>query len=369
MTAGNNLTVSTVVTDGGGSMNLSAKNNVSVGTASAAASPGTVTLYADSDGSGVGSVIIGSTITATNTTVRFNPTSYATTSTEVDSYTAKITGSEDVKAWVFIQGSDKVYDQTTADTMVFKGDPTLASAVTLQGGSASFTDKNVGTNKAVSYTGYSLGGTNTDLVLYSSSGTTTATITPAPLVVSAIGNNKVYDGTTSGTVTLYANPIAGDVVNPSYTSASFSNPYVGSNKPVSVVGIALSGADAGNYSSNTTASTTATITASGGAPNPSSSIASLAVVPTTPIGASNQAPIALQEDIRSGAFSPAIIPDSTYSLGAGVLIANRQGANQSNMLVVTNPQRGPEMQSLFPAPVITPIMPIAPILVPRPSRN
>jgi filamentous hemagglutinin family protein len=369
MTAGNNLTVTTVTTDGGGSMNLSAKNNVSVGTASAAASPGTVTLYADSDGSGVGSVIIGSTITATNTTVRFNPASYATTSTEVDAYGAKIVGSEDIKAWVFIQGSNKVYDQTTADTMVFKGDPTQASAVTLLGGTANFANKNAGVDKAVTYSGYSLGGSSSDLVLYSASGSTTATITPAPLVVSATGINKVYDTTTSASVNLSANPIAGDIVNPSYTSASFSTPYVGSNKPVSVVGIALSGADASNYSSNSTASTTASITASGGTPNPSLSVASLEVVPTTPIGSSSQAPSALQEDLRSGVFTPIIIPGSAYGLGGGVLASNRQGANQSNMLVVTNPQRSPEMQSLFPAPVIAPMKPIAPILVPKPSRN
>lgn len=369
MTSGNNLTVGTVTTDGGGSMNLRAKGNVSVGTASAAASPGTVTLYADSDGSGVGTVIIGSTITATNTTVRFNPATYATTSTEVDSYTAKITGSEDVKAWVFLQGNNRVYDQSTVGTLSFKGTPSDAGAVTLIAGTASFADKNAGVNKAVAYSGYSLGGSSSDLVLYSASGSTTATVTPAPLVVSATGTNKAYDGTTSDTVTLYANPIAGDVVSPSYTSASFSNPYVGSNKPVSVVGIALSGADAGNYSSNTTASTTASITASGGAPNPSLSVASLEVVPTTPIGTSNQAPFALQEDMSSGVSAPTIIPESAYVLGLGALASNSQGANQSNMLVVTNPQRDPEMQSLLPEPVIAPAIPIAPILAPKPSRN
>jgi filamentous hemagglutinin family protein len=383
MTSGNNLTVGTVTTDGGGSMNLRAKGNVSVGTASAAASPGTVTLYADSDGSGVGTVIIGSTITATNTTVRFNPATYATTSTEVNSYTAKITGSEDVKAWVFLQGNNKVYDQSTADTLSFKGAPTQASAVTLVAGTANFADKNAGVDKAVTYSGYSLGGTSSDLVLYSASGTTTATITPASLVVSASGINKVYDGTTSDTVTLYANPIAGDVVNPSYTSASFSTPYVGSNKPVSVLGISLTGADAGNYSYNTTASTTASIT-SNGTPNPTASVASLEVAPTSPPGVSVQSPKSLQEDVRSGAATPTVVPIvaydngvtsesatpiTAYGIGAGGLIIGSQGANQSNLLVVANPQRGPEMQSLFPAPVIAPMPPIVPILVPKQGRN
>ena len=217
--------------------------------------------------------------------------------------------------------------------------------------------------------GIVLSGVDSANYLANTTAATTASITAAPLVVSATGINKVYDTTTSASVTLSTTALGSDVVSPSYGSASFATPYVGSNKPVSVAGVSLSGADAGNYSSNTTASTTASITASGGTPNPSLSVASLEVVPTTPIGASNQAPIALQEDMRSGVFSPGIIPGSAYGLSVGALVSNRQGANQSNMLIVANPQRGPEMQSLFPAPVIAPIKPIAPILVPKPSRN
>ena len=182
----------------------------------------------------------------------------------------------------------------------------------------------------------------------------------------------MYDGTTSDTVTLYANPIAGDSVNASYTSASFSDAFVGSNKPVSVVGIAIAGADAGNYSSNTTAATTASITPSGGTPNPPVIPVELAVVPILPLGTSNQAPIALQEDMSSGVFTANIIPDMPSNPSIGTLLTYRQSANQSNLLVVANPQRGPEILSLFPAPVIkptSPIAPIAPILVPKPSRN
>src|SRR5207247_11234769 len=45
------------------------------------------------------------------------------------------------------------------------------------------------------------------------------------------------------------------------SSASFANKNVGSAKSVSVTGIALSGADAANYTANATATTTANITA------------------------------------------------------------------------------------------------------------
>src|SRR5262249_56608844 len=93
------------------------------------------------------------------------------------------------------------------------------------------------------------------------SASTTADITVRSLTLSATGVNKVYNGSTTATVTLSDNRVAGDVLTSSYTSASFADPYVGTAKPVSVSGIAISGTDAANYSANTTASTTANITA------------------------------------------------------------------------------------------------------------
>src|SRR5207248_6036636 len=71
---------------------------------------------------------------------------------------------------------------------------------------------------------------------------------------------KQYDANTSATVTLSDNRISGDVFTDSYTSASFVNKNVGTGKTVSVIGISISGTDAGNYSFNSTASTTADIT-------------------------------------------------------------------------------------------------------------
>src|SRR5207247_1217036 len=94
------------------------------------------------------------------------------------------------------------------------------------------------------------------------SASTTADITARALVVSATGVNKAYDGTTSATVTLSDNRVAGDSIFTSYTSASFADPNVGTNKTVSVTGINVSGTDAGNYSANTSASTAANIVAS-----------------------------------------------------------------------------------------------------------
>ena len=96
------------------------------------------------------------------------------------------------------------------------------------------------------------------------SNSTTFAITPAMLLVSATGVNKVYDGGTTAVVTLSDNHLGSDVVTTAYTSANFAGKNVGTARPVSVSGISITGgADASNYTLNgvTTASTTANITA------------------------------------------------------------------------------------------------------------
>ena len=65
---------------------------------------------------------------------------------------------------------------------------------------------------------------------------------------------------TGATLTLGDNRIAGDVLTISNSGASFADKNAGANKTVTVNGIALGGADAGNYIVNTTATTTASIT-------------------------------------------------------------------------------------------------------------
>ena len=128
--------------------------------------------------------------------------------------------------------------------------------------SASFRDKNAATGNTVIISGILIGGADAgNYALQNTSATTTANITPAPLTVSAAGVNKVYDGTNSGAVILTDNHLGSDAVTDGYTSAAFSDQNVGTGKTVTVSGISISGADAGNYSlQNTTATTTANIT-------------------------------------------------------------------------------------------------------------
>src|SRR5439155_1381053 len=154
-------------------------------------------------------------------------------------------------------GVNKAYDGTSTATVTLSDNRVAADTLSTSYTSASFANKNVGTAKSVSVSGISISGT--DAANYTAN--TTADITARALTVSATGVNKAYDGTTIATVILSDNRVAGDTLTASYTSASFANKNVGAVKTVSVSGIAISGADAANYTANTTSSTTADITA------------------------------------------------------------------------------------------------------------
>ncbi|CAM8629973.1 Filamentous haemagglutinin, N-terminal [Burkholderiales bacterium] len=91
-------------------------------------------------------------------------------------------------------------------------------------------------------------------------------VTKRALTTSAIGNNRVYDQSTTASAALSNDAIGTDKVISKAASASFLDKNVANNKTITVVGINISGTeaenvDAGNYDvANTTASTTADIT-------------------------------------------------------------------------------------------------------------
>src|SRR5204863_497495 len=82
-----------------------------------------------------------------------------------------------------------------------------------------------------------------------------------------VANNKQYDGNTSATVDFTSASLAvvvsGDSVsiNSSGDSASFATKTVANGKPVTVIGVALSGTDAGNYTVSQPSGLSADITA------------------------------------------------------------------------------------------------------------
>jgi uncharacterized protein YfdQ (DUF2303 family) len=133
--------------------------------------------------------------------------------------------------------------------------------------SGSYDTKDVGTGKTVTVNGIAIdSATNGSATVYgyqlasTSASGTIGEITPYALTIGATAQNKVYDGTTDASVTLGDDRIAGDDLTLSNTDADFSDKNAGTGKTVTVSGLGLSGADAGNYTFNTVAYTTADIT-------------------------------------------------------------------------------------------------------------
>jgi hypothetical protein len=158
-------------------------------------------------------------------------------------------------------GINKAYDGNTAATVTLSDDKVPGDAVLTSYASASFDTKDVGTGKTVTVLGISISGGDAGNYTFNDTAATTADITARQLNITATGVSKVYDGTTAATVTLSDDKVDGDDVVTAYAMATFDTKHVGTGKPVSVTGISISGADAGNYTFNDTATTTADIAA------------------------------------------------------------------------------------------------------------
>ncbi|WP_076571599.1 YDG domain-containing protein [Janthinobacterium sp. TND4EL3] len=165
----------------------------------------------------------------------------------------------------------RVYDATTTATVSNAG-ATFAGMVNgdslnVSATSANFIDKNAGSGKAVNAGGLSLGGTDAgNYNLTAVTGTGTGTITQAQIAsVSGItAASKTYDGTDAAILNAgatYNGMFGGDSLTFTATKAAFSDKNAGNGKTVNVSGIALGGADAGNYSlASNTATGTGAIT-------------------------------------------------------------------------------------------------------------
>ena len=170
--------------------------------------------------------------------------------------------------------ANKEYDGTT--TAVFDD-----SGVTLTGkvdgddlsytATGSFADKNVGTGKSITISSEGLSGAdvgNYNLTSSSVSISTTASITAAEITVSGItASNKVYNGSTTATLVLTNATLTGKVNGEDLSisaTGAFDDANIGTGKTVTISGLTLGGADAGNYTlsgSGQQTETTANITA------------------------------------------------------------------------------------------------------------
>jgi filamentous hemagglutinin family protein len=162
--------------------------------------------------------------------------------------------------------ASRAYDGTTTATLAspgslnaISGDTVFVSSI-----SAAFSDKNVGSNKAVAVLGATLAGADAGNYTLTPPTGLTASITPLALPVAGLsGATRTYDGTTAAALAGVAaiTPLAGDTVVLSGTaSGSFGDKNVGTAKAITVSGLALGGSDAGNYTLVAPASLTGSIT-------------------------------------------------------------------------------------------------------------
>lgn len=161
-----------------------------------------------------------------------------------------------------LAAENKVYDGTRTASLggslsgFIDGDD-----VALDGATGLFDTKHAGQGKAVTVSGGALSGA--DAANYALDGDASTTADIAPLAISAAGivaAGRVYDGTRDALLSgVLAEVLAGDDVSLGAGSGQFADRHAGVDKPVTIAGAALAGADAGNYLLAGTPALTATI--------------------------------------------------------------------------------------------------------------
>jgi acetyltransferase-like isoleucine patch superfamily enzyme len=167
--------------------------------------------------------------------------------------------------------ANKTYNASVSATVSSWG--TLSGVVSgdnvsiyTSGITASFNNKNVGSNKPVTLSGnISLSGTDYGNYTLTQPSGLQANITSKTITLTGVGiSNKLYDGSTSAVIAnwgTFDGLISGDNVgiNQNASIASFNNKNVGNYKPVTFNAI-LSGTDVGNYTLTQPTGLTANIT-------------------------------------------------------------------------------------------------------------
>ncbi|MDO9113995.1 MAG: filamentous hemagglutinin N-terminal domain-containing protein [Polaromonas sp.] len=226
--AGRNLNQNAAITATDGNLMMCAANDVNIngmitvtnGTLDATRSlglPRGLTISADTDGTGPG--VAGGTVvfaplaplaavTNAPVTITYNPVSY-TTPTDYSTKFTLTTGATLAQRMLVFPEVTKNFDGTTTAILTsLKGAPAGVSLIAGSGATATFDNAIAGTNKTVTFTGYTLGGANASQFALASSccgpivQKTTGTIRPA-----------IVAGTVRG----------GFVVNP---DGSFDLPYI-----------------------------------------------------------------------------------------------------------------------------------------------
>lgn len=180
LSAGRNVNLNAAVTTTDGNLMMCAANDVNIsskitvtnGTLDATRSlglPRGLTISADTDGTGPG--VAGGTVvfaplappaTVTNAPVliTYNPVSY-TTPTDYSTKFILTAGAVLSQRMLVFPEATKYFDGNTSTILYsLRGDPPGVSLIAGPGATATFDDATAGTNKSVTFTGYTLGGPN-----------------------------------------------------------------------------------------------------------------------------------------------------------------------------------------------------------------
>ncbi len=178
-----------------------------------------------------------------------------------------------------LTANNKAYDGTTTATLS-SNNVVLAGVLPADVGNvwlstngyvANFTSAGVGTNLAVTVSGLSLAGSAAGNYSFSQPTNLTANIMAVGVTINSgvTANNKVYDGTTTATLSsnnvVLAGVLPADAGNVRLSTngyvANFTSAGVGTNLAVTVSGLSLTGSAAGNYTLSQPTGLTANITA------------------------------------------------------------------------------------------------------------
>ena len=171
------------------------------------------------------------------------------------STTADITAKEITIIGATVEGS-KVYDGTTKATIANAGtlsDNYDGENLTIVAGSAVYDNKNVGTGKAVTFTGFALAGdaaANYKLIAQPTDTTADITVKGITINGAAVEASRIYNGTTDAKIINAGTPSVnydGENLKVAAGKAAYDNKNVGKGKAVMFTGFALEGDAAANY--------------------------------------------------------------------------------------------------------------------------
>lgn len=197
----------------------------------------------------------GKTVTFSDFAISGKDASNYVLTAQPESVTADITAREITIIGVTVEPS-KVYDGTTEAKITTTGalnGVVDGEEIIVAVGSASYSDKNAGTGKTVTFTDFAIFGKDvSNYVLAAQPQSVTADITAREVTISGatVEATKVYDGTTDAKITsegTLSGVLDGDSVTIAIGKANYSDKNVGVGKTVTFTDFALSGNDAMNY--------------------------------------------------------------------------------------------------------------------------